>query len=230
MKLVQFSQASFCYPGFPYLLSHFDFSIQHGDYFYLTGNNGAGKTTFLKLIYGEEVPILGNIYTFGVNTKCVDEKESAMIRQNIGIIFQDSKLIPHLSITENIAMPLQIMGEYKKTAIERAKTLLDWVGMPCDYDKNPFEISDGQKKRVCIARAIITKPLLILADEPTANLDIENSQKVMNLLEVLNKDGTPVICVTHHRNVIEWFPHPELHLEKGILFFEEDLKNRRFVS
>lgn len=229
MELVRFSQASFGYPGFPYLLSHFDFSINHGDYYYLTGHNGAGKTTFLKLIYGEAAPILGTIYTFGANTKCLDEKELAMIRQNLGIIFQDSRLIPHLSIMENVALPLQILGEYKKESIEKAKVLLDWVGLPCDYTKRPTEISDGQKKRVCIARAVITKPLLILADEPTANLDAPNSRKVMELLEMLNRDGTPIICVTHHRNVIDWYPHPELHLERGILFSKEEMQRSRII-
>ena len=230
MELVRFSQASFGYPGFPYLLSHFDFSIQHGDYYYLTGENGVGKTTFLKLIYGAEVPILGNVYTFGTNTKRLDEKELAMIRQNVGIIFQDNKLISHLSLVENIALPLQILGEYKKTAIESAKNLLDWVELTCDYNKKPYEISDGQKKRACIARCVITKPLLILADEPTANLDAFQSRKVMQLLEMLNEGGTPIICVTHHRNIIEWFPHPEICLQKGILFFEDEIQKRSVVS
>ena len=227
MELVRFSHVSFGYPGLPYLLSHFDFSIQHGNYYYLTGENGVGKTTFLKLIYGAEVPILGNVYTFGANTKTLTEKELSMLRQNIGLIFQDNKLISHLSIVENVALPLQILGEYKKTALEEAKNILDWVELKCDYHKKCHEISDGQKKRVCIARSIVTKPLLILADEPTANLDIFQSRKVMQILEMLNEAGTPIICVTHHRNIINWFPHPEIRLEKGILFFEDEIHRQK---
>ncbi|USO02436.1 MAG: ATP-binding cassette domain-containing protein [Alphaproteobacteria bacterium] len=227
MELIKFSKVSFGYPNFPYLLSHFDFSIHHGDYYYLTGRNGAGKTTFLKLIYGEEQPILGDLFVFGVNTKLMNEAELASIRQNIGIVFQDSKLIPHLTLCENIALPLQILGEYKKSAMEKAKALLDWVDMSYEYAKKPDEISDGQKKRVCIARAVITKPLIILADEPTANLDIENSQKIMKLLETVNQNGTPIVCVTHHENIIEWYPHPKILLDKGILFFESKVKKKK---
>lgn len=226
IELVRFTKVNFNYPGLPSLLTQFDFKLCHGDYYYLTGKSGIGKTSLLKLIYADLLPQTGSVNVFGIDTRKLSNDELMLLRQNIGIIFQDNRLLPNLPIIENVALPLKIQGESLELACKRAKDLIDWIGLFGAYHKKPHELSDGQKKRVCIARSIITKPLLILADEPTGNLDAENAYRIMVLLEAINRNGTPIICVTHQKNVLEWFPHKELTIDHGSVLYDQSFMKK----
>jgi len=202
--------------GYP-VFRGLNFSFQAGSFYFLTGSSGVGKTSFLKLIYREIVPTSGTVTVFGRDLSTLSPAELPYFRQRMGLVFQDCRLIEHLSVLDNVCLALRITGMAPKRARIYAHELLDWVGLSTHVHEYPRALSDGQKQRVAIARAVITKPLLLLADEPTGNVDEIAAFKLMYLFEELNKMGTTVLLATHNRAIVNEFAYPELMLERGQL-------------
>ena len=223
---VVFDHVSFCYDSPTksrgvrrdrVIIDDLTFTISAGDFFFLTGMSGSGKTTLLKLIFRDLVPTIGKIKVFDRDLSLVRHKELHLFRRKIGIVLQTSQLLDHMNLLENVSLPLIISDVPIKRAQECAHELLDWVGLKDCLALHPPSLSDGQKQRAIIARAVITNPYMLLADEPTANVDETQAYKIMHLFEELNKNGTTVILATHHRQLIDCYKHPELYLHKGKL-------------
>lgn len=193
------------------------YNILVGDFYFLTGKSGAGKTSLLKILYKAVNPTVGTVRVFGYDLKMLSRADLPVLRQHIGLIFQDCRLIPTLSIVDNVALSIHISGSQYKRSCTYAKELLDWVGLSDFFDASPETLSDGQKQRVAIARAVVKRPALLLADEPTGNLDEENGIRLMALFEELHNMGTTVILATHNQELIKGFQYPQMVLRDGRL-------------
>jgi cell division transport system ATP-binding protein len=210
--LVEFERVSFSYNLTSDLFRHLSLSIQKGAFYFLTGPSGAGKTSFLKMIYMAISPMIGDIKIFGKSSSNMTPLEKANIRQKIGIVFQETFLINHITVLQNVALPLYIKGLSTKLANEHAYSILKWMSLDMFAEEYPSNLSGGQRQRVEIARAVVGKSSLILADEPTGNVDYENAMKIIYLFESLHKSGTTVIFATHDRSLARSFPYPEIHI------------------
>lgn len=217
VELVRFDQVGLVYSGGVPILHGLSHSFYVGSFTFLTGVSGAGKTSLLKLIYREAKSTEGTVRVFGKDVAKLSRSELPQFRQRIGIVFQDCRLFPHLTVLDNVALALKITGSDVKSARIYAKELLEWVGLGQHMNDYPAILSDGQKQRVAVARAVIGRPLLLLADEPTGNLDHEAGYRLIRLFEELNKIGTTVIIATHNKNLISEFSYPELELYQGRL-------------
>ena len=217
IEIVRFDQVSLVYPGGHHVLHGLTQSFQVGSFTFLTGVSGAGKTSLLKLIYKGINCTEGTVRVFGRDVTRLSPNDLPQYRQRIGVVFQDCKLFTHLTVLDNVALALKVTGSDVKTARNHAKELLQWVGLGQHLYDYPSTLSDGQKQRVSIARAVITRPLLLLADEPTGNLDYESGYRLLRLFDELNKIGTTVILATHNKGLISEFNHPELELYQGRL-------------
>lgn len=200
------------------ILRDINLAIVPGVFYFLTGVSGAGKSSLLRLIYQIEHPSEGRVILFDRDTSQLRHDEFPALRRRLGIVFQDFRLVPHLTALENAALPLWLAGATDEKVVRNHVTeLLNWVGLGDRVDAYPCEMSGGEQQRVSIARAIVNKPRLLLADEPTGNVDEESSQKLMHLFMELNKMGTTVIFATHQQALIEAHAKPVLRLKKGRL-------------
>lgn len=199
----------------PEVLSDINLHIDKGSFTYLTGVSGAGKSTLLKLIYLRLQPTGGTLRMFGKNVAALSSAERARLRRQIGVVFQDYRLIDHLTVEENVALPLRIAADYNAHRRADILDLLTWVGLGDALDAYPPTLSGGQKQRVALARAVITRPKLLLADEPTGNLDGGMGARLIFLLEELNRLGTSIMVATHSTPLVARFPHPVFHLQAG---------------
>jgi len=215
--LIRFEQVSLSYGQNRPVLNEVDFALPNGGFYFLTGPSGAGKSSLLRMIYCAEKPTSGRIFLFGNDTTHAAREDLPALRRQIGVVFQDFRLIPHLTALENAALPLRLAGA-EPTYVERhTRELLAWVGLKDRLDAYPAELSGGEQQRVAIARAVVHKPKLLLADEPTGNVDDENAMKLFHLFDELNKIGTAVILATHQPNLVERFNKPALRLKNGRL-------------
>jgi len=191
----------------PEILSDVSFNLQKHSFHFLTGPSGAGKTTLLKLMFLSLKPTRGFVSLFGRDAVKLNSSERAATRRRIGIVFQDFRLLDHLTIYENVALPLRVAGDdehrYRADVIE----LLQWVGLGDRLHAFPPILSGGEKQRAAIARAVITKPALLLADEPTGNVDPDLAFRLLYLFLELNKTGTAVVLATHDHHLLEEAPH-----------------------
>ncbi|MDR2464562.1 MAG: ATP-binding cassette domain-containing protein [Holosporales bacterium] len=197
-------------------------SINAGEFYFLTGKSGAGKTSLLKILYKDIQPTLGFVHVFGYSIGELSRSDLPVFRQHIGLIFQDCRLIPTLSIVDNVALSIHIGGSQYRRSCSYAKELLDWVGLGDCLNSLPDALSDGQKQRVAIARAVVKRPALLLADEPTGNLDNENAFRLMALFQELHKMGTTVVLATHNNELVKGFQYPQLILKDGSLFVNDN--------
>jgi cell division transport system ATP-binding protein len=217
VEIIRFDQVSLYYPTGTPVFYNLNYSFYSGGFYFLTGASGAGKTSLMKLIYRGIKPSEGKVSVFGRDVVSLAAHELPLFRQKMGLVFQDCRLLPHLNALDNVALSMRISGVETQKARSYAKELLHWVGLGDHAEHFPETLSDGQKQRVGIARAVITRPLALLADEPTGNVDDRAAYKLMLLLEELNKIGTTIIVATHNRYLVESFAHPELHLHQGQL-------------
>ncbi len=216
-EVVRFRNVGMRYGLGPEVLHDVSFGLKAGSFHFLTGPSGAGKSSLLKLMYIAHHPSRGLIHLFGKDVATIGRRELPAIRRRIGVVFQDFRLIEHLSAVENVALPLRIAGARKESVSEHVADLLRCVGLENQLDSRPSTLSGGQQQRVAIARAVIARPELLLADEPTGNVDDEIAMRLLYLLEELNKIGTTVVIATHNEALVSKFDHPRLELVSGEL-------------
>jgi len=202
------------------VLSDVSFNISKGSFYFLSGASGAGKTTLLKLIYQLHRQSRGNIKLFGKTTNGLSRDDITDLRKRMAIVFQEYSLLSHLSVFDNVAMPLRVRGISENKIKKLVGKTLEWVGLGRYADSNPKELSGGQQQRVSVARAIIVQPEILLADEPTGNLDDENASRLMELFIQMNKNfGTTIILATHSRKLMDSYKFPTIMVENHRVSF-----------
>ncbi|MGE4529483.1 MAG: cell division ATP-binding protein FtsE [Rhodospirillaceae bacterium] len=189
--------------------------LQSGSFHFLTGDSGAGKSSLLSLMYLARRPSRGRIEMFGIDATRMSHAMLPRVRRRIGLVFQDFRLLDHLSALDNVALPLRVAGVKESEIARHVPELLHWVGLGDALKVKPPELSGGEKQRIAIARAVINRPDLLLADEPTGNVDDRIAQRLMHLFIELNRLGTTVVIATHNEPLIRRFGFPRLHLEDG---------------
>jgi cell division transport system ATP-binding protein len=199
------------------VLSDVTFTLQPGSFHFLSGASGVGKTTLLSILALIQRPGRGSLRMFGHEVNGLPRDGLPSLRRRIGMVAQDYKLLSHLSVSENIALPLKVVGEKADVIRARTEEMLEWVGLKEYFNARPDELSGGQKQRVCIARSVIAKPDVLLADEPSGNLDLQLSLRFMYLFEALHKMGTTVLFATHDDYLISQFSYPVLKLKDGMI-------------
>lgn len=219
--MIRFEHVGLRYGIGPEVLSDISFALEPGSFHFLSGPSGAGKTSLLSLMYLGRRPTRGLITMFGQNVNGLSREQLAPLRQRIGVVFQDFRLMPHLSTFDNVALPLRVQGKPESEIKNNVKELLEWTGLGDHMDALPSTLSGGQQQRVAIARAVIARPRLLLADEPTGNLDDEIGMRLMNLFEQLNRMGTTILIATHNTAIMQRFSHVRLILNKGRLEVQE---------
>ena len=219
--MIKFDNISKQYPGGHEALRQVSFEVGRGDMVYLTGHSGAGKSTLLKLIAIIERPSRGQIFLDGVNLNNISNRNVPLIRRNIGIIFQNHHLLYDRPVFDNVAMPLVILGYRHREIQSRVRAALDQVGLLKKEKADPITLSGGEQQRVGIARAIVHKPALLLADEPTGNLDPEMSLEIMQLFARFNQVGTTVMIASHDLDLIAQMGAPVISLQDGRLTHDD---------
>jgi len=200
------------------ILSDLSFTLHAGRFYFLTGGSGAGKTTLLKMLYLAQRPVRGSLQLFGRDTAMLARDEIAMLRRRIGVVFQDFRLVPQLSAWDNVALPLRLSGIAERELAAPVTEMLEWVGLSGKLHARPATLSGGEQQRVAIARAVIGRPRLLIADEPTGNVDRNLAVKLLHLFEALNAQGTAVIVATHDYDLLRRVPRAEiLRIERGRL-------------
>lgn len=197
-------------------------SIDQGEFVFLVGPSGAGKSTFIRLIYREEIPTHGYVMVGDFDITKMKRKEIPYLRRQVGVVFQDFKLLPNLTVYENVAYAMEVLEKSSKRIKERVQEVLKLVHLEHKADMKPAELSGGEQQRVSIARAIANMPLVLIADEPTGNLDPEASWGIMHILEEINAQGTTVIMATHHKEIVDTMRHRVIALENGRITRDEE--------
>lgn len=225
--MIKFQQVSKTYPGGHLALEKVSFHLEPGELAFLTGHSGAGKSTLLKLISLMERPSAGEVFINGVKLNQLSTKQVPFVRRDIGMIFQNHRLLNRYNIFDNVAFPLVIEGMHRKDIEKRVHAALDRVGLLSKVKCYPDTLSGGEQQRVGIARAIVNSPPILLADEPTGNLDPELSVEILNLFEDFNQQGTTVLIATHDLGLIARMKYRSLTLKKGRLI--DDLLSQEGV-
>ncbi len=215
--MIRFENVGLRYGNGPEILRGIDFHVLPGSFHFLTGPSGAGKTSLLRLLFMSLRPSRGLIYIFGENALELDPAGRAELRRRIGIVFQDFRLLDHLTTWENVALPLRVTGKREADYSEDVTDLLRWVGLGDRIDAYPEILSGGEKQRAAIARAVIGRPELLLADEPTGNVDPVIADRLLRLFVELNRLGTSVIIATHDYALMDQLDAPRLVLYEGHL-------------
>ena len=198
--MIDLKDVSKAYPNGVHALNHVNLHIDKGEFVYVIGATGSGKSTLIKVLNGEIVPDEGTVIVGGVNVGALKHRKVPYYRRNVGCVFQDYRLLPKLTVYENIAFALEVVGMPRKQIRKRVMEVLDLVDLKEKARSYPDELSGGQQQRVAIARAVVSNPKIILADEPTGNLDSKNGAEVMQLLTELNNEGTTIVMVTHSQH------------------------------
>jgi len=215
--MIQFFHVSKQYVKNQFALNDISLSIEKGEFVFLSGASGAGKSTLMRLIYREETPTKGQILIDSMNINLIKDSQLFRLRRQIGIVFQDFKLLRDRTVYENIAIPLLVRGEKRAVIEKRITNTLNLVGLNHRKRYLTSHISGGEQQRVAIARAIVGNPKILLADEPTGNLDTELSIEILKIFEQINANGITVIIATHDLHLLSIFPKRLLKLDKGVL-------------
>lgn len=219
--MIQMFHVTKAYPGDPPVLLDLNLDIDKAEFIFLTGPSGAGKSTLLKLMFLAERPTRGQILIAGRNIARVRESSVPYLRRNIGVVFQDFKLLPNRTVAENVGFTLDVIGTPRDEVRERSLKMLRRVGLEHKADVSPVKLSGGEQQRVSLCRALVNDPAILLADEPTGNLDPALTVEIMNLLTDVNARGTTVVVATHDATLIERYQKRTLRLEKGTLVADE---------
>lgn len=210
------------YPNGVIALNGIDVKINPGEFVYVVGPSGAGKSTFIKMMYREEKATKGTIVINGINVGKLKDKQVPLLRRNIGVVFQDFKLLPTLTVYENVAFALEVIEEHPKYIKRRVMETLDLVGLKHKARMFPSELSGGEQQRVAIARSIVNSPKVVIADEPTGNLDPETSWEIMKIFEEINMRGTTVVMATHNKDIVNRIKHRVIAIEGGVIVRDEE--------
>lgn len=216
-SVVRFENVGLRYGAGPEVLHDITFALEPGSFHFLAGVSGAGKSSLLKLMYLGHRPTRGLISLFGRDIATMPHEEMPVLRRRIGVVFQDFRLVDHLSTLDNVALPLRVAGAPEEEVRDNVVEMVRWVGLADQLRARPHTLSGGQKQRAAIARAVINRPSLLLADEPTGNVDDKIAMRLLYLFEELNKLGTTIVIATHNEALIGRFNHPQLRLEGGVL-------------
>lgn len=219
--VVHFEKVGLRYGDAPDVLDDLSFVLRPGSFHFLTGPSGAGKTSLLRLMYLALRPSRGTVKLFGEDVAAVRRSRLAELRRRIGVVFQDFRLIADLSVFDNVALPLRVVGQTEVDVRRHVLELLSWVGLKSEADVLPSRLSGGQQQLVAVARAVIARPRLLIADEPTGSVDDQVARKLMYLFDELNRIGATVIVATHNEALVGMSKRPRLRLEKGRLSLEQ---------
>ncbi|HEX2052982.1 MAG TPA: cell division ATP-binding protein FtsE [Actinomycetota bacterium] len=215
--MIRLENVSKVYKGSVVALRDISTDIQKEEFVFLVGSSGSGKSTFIKMLLKEEEPSEGTIYVAGKDIGQLPRWRVPYLRRNIGCVFQDFKLLANKTVRENVAFALEVIGRPKHIINQRVPAIIDLVGLTDKLNSMPHELSGGEQQRVCIARAMVNRPPILLADEPTGNLDPSTSADIMNLLERLNESGTTVLIATHDHAVVDRSRKRVIELDGGKL-------------
>ena len=219
--MIRFETVTKTYKGEVVALREASADIQRGEFVFLVGPSGSGKSTFIRLINREEVPDAGKILVAGKDVSSLSSWKVPYLRRNIGYVFQDYKLLPKKTVTENVAFALEVIGRPRPIIKRQVPAILELVGLSRKADRLPEELSGGEQQRISIARAFVNRPLILLADEPTGNLDPATSVGIMRLLDRINRSGTTVVMATHDRGIVDTMRRRVIELDRGMLVRDE---------
>ncbi|WVE36743.1 cell division ATP-binding protein FtsE [Priestia megaterium] len=209
------------YPNGVKAINGISIKINQGEFAYIVGPSGAGKSTFIKMMYREEKPSSGNIIVNGANVAKIKDSRVPIFRRHIGVVFQDFKLLPKLTVYENIAFALEVIEQSPEEIKKRVLEVLELVKLKGKMDSFPDELSGGEQQRVSIARSIVNSPKVVIADEPTGNLDPETSWEIMDIFKEINKRGTTILMATHNREIVNTIRKRVIAIENGNVVRDE---------
>ena len=196
-------------------LDNISLEVEKGEFVFLVGLSGSGKSTFLRLVLREEKPTTGNIHVAGKDLNTLSNWKVPQLRRQVGTVFQDFRLLPNITVAENVAFTLHVLGFSRKEIAREVPEVLELVGLEDKADRKPGELSGGEQQRVAIARAYVSKPAILIADEPTGNLDPATSVGIMKLLDRINRDGTTVVMATHDAGIVDQMRKRVIELDAG---------------
>lgn len=220
--MIEFHGISFVYPNGVQALADVDLYVEKGEFVFLVGSTGSGKSSILKMVYRELVPTSGDIYVNDKDITGMKRREVPFLRRKLGVVFQDFKLIPHKTVYENVAYALEVTGVNSKTIRPSVEKVLEHVNLAGKARRFPHELSGGEQQRTSIARAIVNNPLILIADEPTGNLDPESSWDIMNILDKINQGGTTVIMATHNREIVDMMKKRVILVSNGRICVDQE--------
>ncbi|MHB8873409.1 MAG: cell division ATP-binding protein FtsE [Myxococcaceae bacterium] len=220
--MIQMFHVYKAYPGDPPSLSDVNLHVKKGEFVFLTGPSGAGKTTLLKLVFCAEKATKGQVLVGGRNIARIRESAVPYLRRNIGVVFQDFKLLPHRTVADNVAFTLDVIGVPRREGMVKVTKMLKQVGLEHKAGSLPLRLSGGEQQRVVIARALVNDPTILLADEPTGNLDPALTVEIMDLLCEVNVRGTTVVVATHDASLISRYDKRTVRLERGVIVADQD--------
>ncbi|MCH1434974.1 MAG: cell division ATP-binding protein FtsE [Acidimicrobiales bacterium] len=215
--MIKLENVTKVYKGDHVALRDATLDIGKGEFVFLVGASGSGKSTFIRLLNREEVPEHGTIYVAGKDIGTLGSWKVPYLRRNIGYIFQDFKLLPNKTVAENVAFALEVIGKPRHVIKKQVPAILELVGLSQKMTNFPTELSGGEQQRVSIARAFVNRPLILLADEPTGNLDPQTSVGIMRLLDRINRTGTTVVMATHDRGIVDTMRRRVIELDRGVI-------------
>ena len=219
--IITFKDVSKTYESGTHALHHVSLHVEKGEFVFIVGPSGAGKSTLIKMLLREETPTKGTVLVNGYNLCTMKRRHIPAFRRTIGVVFQDFRLIPTMTVYENVAFALQVTNVSSKYIRRRVPYILDLLGLAKKARSYPPEISGGEQQRVALARALVNNPALIIADEPTGNIDPELSYEIVELLNEINRCGTTIVMVTHEHGLVSLFDHRVIGIEKGRVILDK---------
>lgn len=219
--MIEMIDVSKTYPNGVIAVNGINVKIKNGEFVYVVGPSGAGKSTFIKMMYCEERPSKGSIIVNGVSLQNIRHSKVPLFRRNIGMVFQDFKLLSKYTVYENVAFAMEVIEKNPSEIKTRVMQVLDLVGIKSKARMLPDELSGGEQQRVAIARSIVNSPKVVIADEPTGNLDPETSWEIMNIFEEINRRGTTLIMATHNKEIVNNIKHRVIAIENGKIVRDE---------